>query len=130
VAATGVEVPAGRSISEAAAGDSLFTPGLIAISRCVAPARCGASADERRVGASDEAGGGIRNLYPQHQESIPNFGERYRQGETISTAFVESGEQTLHARLAVRVALVPRAARGSPYKTAAPPSRAIIQNGR
>src|ERR1700690_1677250 len=28
----------------------------------------------------------IRN----NQESIPNFGERYRQGETISTAFVES----------------------------------------
>ena len=25
-----------------------------------------------------------------NQESIPNFGERYRQGETISTAFVES----------------------------------------
>ena len=28
----------------------------------------------------------IRN----NQEFIPNFGERYRQGETISTAFVES----------------------------------------
>jgi hypothetical protein len=28
----------------------------------------------------------IRN----NRESIPNFGERYRQGETISTAFVES----------------------------------------
>lgn len=28
----------------------------------------------------------IRN----NQDSIPNFGERYRQGETISTAFVES----------------------------------------
>ncbi len=28
----------------------------------------------------------IRN----NQESIPNFGERYRQGDTISTAFVES----------------------------------------
>ena len=28
----------------------------------------------------------IRN----NQESIPNFGERYRQGETISTEFVES----------------------------------------
>ena len=25
-----------------------------------------------------------------HQESIPNYGERYRQGQTISTAFVES----------------------------------------
>jgi hypothetical protein len=25
-----------------------------------------------------------------NQEFIPNFGERYRQGETISTAFVES----------------------------------------
>jgi hypothetical protein len=25
-----------------------------------------------------------------NRESIPNFGERYRQGETISTAFVES----------------------------------------
>ena len=28
----------------------------------------------------------IRN----NQQSIPNYGERYRQGETISTAFVES----------------------------------------
>jgi hypothetical protein len=28
----------------------------------------------------------IRN----NRESIPNFGERYQQGETISTAFVES----------------------------------------
>src|SRR5438067_2527667 len=28
----------------------------------------------------------IRN----NQESIPNYGERFRQGETISTAFVES----------------------------------------
>jgi len=28
----------------------------------------------------------IRN----NREFIPNFGERYRQGETISTAFVES----------------------------------------
>ena len=28
----------------------------------------------------------IRN----NQDSIPNYGERYRQGETISTAFVES----------------------------------------
>ena len=27
------------------------------------------------------------------RESVPNFGERYRQGETISTAFVES---TIH----------------------------------
>jgi len=25
-----------------------------------------------------------------NRESIPNYGERYRQGETISTAFVES----------------------------------------
>ena len=25
-----------------------------------------------------------------NRDSIPNFGERYRQGETISTAFVES----------------------------------------
>jgi len=28
----------------------------------------------------------IRN----NQASVPNYGERYRQGETISTAFVES----------------------------------------
>ena len=28
----------------------------------------------------------IRN----NRDSIPNYGERYRQGETISTAFVES----------------------------------------
>src|SRR5205807_10260402 len=37
----------------------------------------------------------IRN----NQESIPNYGDRYRQGETISTAFVES---TIHQVLSRR----------------------------
>lgn len=32
----------------------------------------------------------FENYIRNNQESIPNFGERYRQGETISTAFVES----------------------------------------
>ena len=34
--------------------------------------------------------GELEILHPQHEEFIPNFGERYRNGETISTAFVES----------------------------------------
>jgi hypothetical protein len=34
--------------------------------------------------------GGIRTYIRNNQEYIPNYGELYRQGETISTAFVES----------------------------------------
>jgi hypothetical protein len=30
------------------------------------------------------------DTYIRNQKFIPNFGERYRQGDTISTAFVES----------------------------------------
>ena len=40
----------------------------------------------------------IRN----NQESIPNYGERYRQGETISTAFVESPIKQLVSRRFVK----------------------------
>jgi len=40
----------------------------------------------------------IRN----NQESIPNYGERYRQGETISTAFVESTINQVVSRRFVR----------------------------
>ena len=32
----------------------------------------------------------VHGWRPACQDFIPNFGERYRQGETISTAFVES----------------------------------------
>ncbi len=45
-----------------------------------------AAAAERLAGGVTEFENYIRN----NQESIPNFGERYRQGGTISTAFVES----------------------------------------
>ncbi len=45
-----------------------------------------AAAAEKLAGGVTEFETYIRN----NQESIPNFGERYRQGETISTAFVES----------------------------------------
>jgi hypothetical protein len=45
-----------------------------------------AATAERLAGGVAEFQTYIRN----NQESIPNFGERYRQGETISTAFVES----------------------------------------
>ena len=41
----------------------------------------------------------IRN----NQESIPNFGERYRQGETISTAFVESAINQVVSRRFVKL---------------------------
>ena len=37
----------------------------------------------------------IRN----NEEFIPNFGERYRNGETISTAFVESTVQVISKRM-------------------------------
>src|SRR5260370_41983081 len=43
--------------------------------------------------AADKLGQGIGEFdtyIGNNQEFIPNFGERYRQGETISTAFVES----------------------------------------
>jgi hypothetical protein len=43
--------------------------------------------------AADKLGQGIGEFdtyIRNNQEFIPNFGERYRQGETISTAFVES----------------------------------------
>ncbi len=42
----------------------------------------------------------IRN----NQESIPNYGERYRQGETISTAFVESTINQVVSRRFVKTA--------------------------
>jgi len=35
----------------------------------------------------------LRTYIRNHRGSIPNYGERYRQGETISTAYVES---TIH----------------------------------
>ena len=41
----------------------------------------------------------IRN----NQESIPNFGERYRRGETISTAFVESAINQVVSRRFVKL---------------------------
>ena len=43
--------------------------------------------------AADKLGQGIgefETYIRNNSEFIPNFGERYRQGETISTAFVES----------------------------------------
>ena len=33
---------------------------------------------------------GFETYIRNNQESIPNYGERYRQGETISTPFIES----------------------------------------
>ena len=47
----------------------------------------------RRSGPADQLAAGIselRTYVRNNRESIPNYGERYRQGETISTAFVES----------------------------------------
>jgi hypothetical protein len=38
----------------------------------------------------DVAVGEFRHIHSPNQEFIPNFGERRRQGEIISTAFVES----------------------------------------
>ena len=48
--------------------------------------RSRSAAAERLTAGLNEFDTYIRN----NQEFIPNFGERYRQGETISTAFVES----------------------------------------
>src|SRR6202171_4653710 len=44
-----------------------------------------APAEKVAAGISD-----LRTYIRNNRGSIPNFGERYRQGETISTAFVES----------------------------------------
>jgi hypothetical protein len=44
-------------------------------------------------GAAEKLAAGVAEFVVyirNNQESIPNYGERYRQGETISTAFVES----------------------------------------
>src|SRR5664279_3737578 len=58
--------------------DSLFMD-LDLISRQSAPA------DKLAVGIAD-----LRTYIRNNRGSIPNYGERYRQGETISTAYVES----------------------------------------
>ncbi len=56
--------------------------------------------------AAEKLAGGVaefRTYIRNNQESIPNFGERYRQGETISTAFVESTiNQVVSRRFAKR----------------------------
>ena len=51
----------------------------------------------------------IRN----HGEFIPNFGERYRQGETIRTAFVESTIQQVVSRRFVKKQQMAWALRGT-----------------
>jgi hypothetical protein len=51
----------------------------------------------------------IRN----HREFIPNFGERYRQGETIRTAFVESTIQQVVSRRFVKKQQMAWALRGT-----------------
>ena len=58
--------------------DNLFMD-LDLISRQSAPA------DKLAVGMAD-----LRTYIRNNRGSIPNYGERYRQGETISTAYVES----------------------------------------
>jgi hypothetical protein len=58
--------------------DSLFLD-LDLISRCSAPA------EKLAAGISE-----LRTYIRNNRRSIPNYGERYRQGERISTAFVES----------------------------------------
>jgi hypothetical protein len=48
---------------------------------------------QARCAAAEKLAAGIAEFQTyirNNQESIPNYGERYRQGETISTAFVES----------------------------------------
>ena len=47
--------------------------------------RQSAAADKVVAGLSD-----LRTYIGNNRGSIPNYGERYRQGETTSTAFVES----------------------------------------
>jgi hypothetical protein len=72
--------------------------------------RHSAPADKLAVGIAD-----LRTYTRNSRGSIPNYGERYRQGETISTAYVEStinqvvsrrfGEETADAVDAERSAL-------------------------
>jgi hypothetical protein len=52
----------------------------------------------------------IRN----HRAFIPNFGERYRQGETIRTAFVESTIQQVVSRRFVKKQQMAWTPRGTP----------------
>jgi len=47
--------------------------------------RCSAAAQKLAAGISE-----LRTYIRNNRGSIPNYGERYRQGERISTAFVES----------------------------------------
>jgi len=47
--------------------------------------RCSAAAEKLAAGISE-----LRTYIRNNRGSIPNYGERYRQGERISTAFVES----------------------------------------
>jgi hypothetical protein len=51
----------------------------------------------------------IRN----HRDFIPNFGERYRQGETISTAFVESTINQVVSRRFVQKPQMPWTLKGA-----------------
>ena len=58
--------------------DSLFMDLALISSQSV-------SADKLAAGISD-----LRTYIRNNRGSVPNYGERYRQGETISTAYVES----------------------------------------
>jgi hypothetical protein len=59
--------------------------------------RQSAPADKLAAGISD-----LRTYIRNNQGSIPNYGERYRQGETISTAFVESAINQVVSRRFVK----------------------------
>ncbi len=80
------------NVEEALEGLSRLFLGLDLI-----PDRCAAA--EKLTAGIGEFQTYIRN----NQDSIPNYGERYRQGETISTAFVESTiNQVVSRRFAKR----------------------------
>src|SRR5215475_7609963 len=68
-----------------------------------------ASAEKLAVGLAE-----FETYIRNNQESIPNYGERYRQGETISTAFVESTINQVVSRRFVKKQQMHWTLRGTP----------------
>jgi hypothetical protein len=68
-----------------------------------------ATAEKLAVGMAE-----FQTYIRNNQESIPNYGERYRQGETISTAYIESTINQVVSRRFVKRQQMRWALRGAP----------------
>jgi hypothetical protein len=68
-----------------------------------------ATAEKLAVGMAE-----FQTYIRNNQESIPNYGERYRQGETISTAYIESTINQVVSRRFVKRQQMHWALRGAP----------------